>query len=72
MVIISLLVLTLVLTAFIMRGTPGKKPPAQRPPAPLPPEILHPWSSGQPGEQDDFAGPNVIYGPGTTNPDKER
>jgi hypothetical protein len=74
MVIISLLLLCLVAVAFIMRGAPEpprleSKQAADAQPEQSP-EILHPWSSGAPEETDDFAEPNGIYGPGTSEPDK--
>lgn len=48
--------------ALALAGTQklDRKPPTQ-PPNPIP----HPWSSGNPRETDDFAGPNAVYGPGT-------
>lgn len=66
MLILGLLLLSLVVVAFIMRGAP--KPPGAGPPDT--PDIAHPWSSGLPGEPDDFAGPNAVYGPGTSDPDQ--
>jgi hypothetical protein len=68
MVIISLLILSLVAVAFIMRGAPKPKPPELAEPGETP-HITHPWSSGAPNETDDFAGPNAAYGPETQNPD---
>lgn len=67
MLIISLLILSLVAVAFIMRGAP--KPKIAKPAENPDPRIVHPWSSGSPNEPDDFAGPNAVYGPGTQNPE---
>lgn len=48
--------------AFAGTQKPDRKPPTTtQPPNPIP----HPWSSGNPRETDDFAGPNAVYGPGT-------
>lgn len=65
MLILGLLLLSLVLVAFIMRGAP--KPPGADPSDK--PDIAHPWSSGVADEPDDFAGPNAVYGPGTSEQD---
>ncbi len=71
MVIIALLLLSLVVIAFAARGAP--KPKYEQLPAPEKTDIKHPqehpWSSGVPGDADDFAGPNGVYGPGTKDPD---
>lgn len=65
MAIISLLMLAIVVMAFVMRGAPKSKyedAPPLEPAAPL-----HPWSSGNSNDIDDFAGPGAPYGPGVSN-----
>jgi hypothetical protein len=61
----GLLLLVLVcLVAALLLPRPDTLPDKPKA-ASEPPHIPHPWSSGNPHETDDFAGPNAVYGPGT-------